>query len=121
MRFSAHYILLSPKQVLKLHFIELDDRNKIAKVSPLTEEIAGTAFYNGIIFPSLLKQINLQMLVELQNQKNYLSIADILFKSGIVASEDDFPVFIYQLRGIDLSSPEFGAGDSCGNCHIQRL
>ena len=120
MRIAAHYILL-PQKTLKLHFIELDNSSKIVKIAPLIEEISGTAFYEGIIFPSSLKQIDRQMLVKLQEQKNYSSLAELLFDSGIIASEHDFPVFIYQLRGVDLSSPKFGAGDSCSHCHIQRL
>ena len=120
-RYAAHYILVQPNCVLKQHYIELNDNNCILKVAPLTEEIAGTAFYDGIIFPSSLEQINQPMLVELQIQKNYNSFTEVLFNSGIIASEHDSPVFIYQLRGIDLSSPEFGASDCCSHCHIQRL
>ena len=109
-----------PDQILKQHYLELDDNKKIVKIAPLMEEIPGTSFFNGILFPSL-KKTDTQSLITLSEQNNYKSIADLLFKSGMIAPTTEFPVFIYQLTGTDLSSSEFGTSDSCRNCHIQRL
>ena len=109
-----------PDRILKLHYLELDDNNKIVRIAPLTEEISGTSFFDGILFPSL-KVIDTQSLITLLEQDNNESIIDLLFKSGIVAPINEFPVFIHQLTGINLSSSEFGTSDSCRDCHIQRL
>ena len=120
MRISAHYILLSPRQVLKLHYIELDDRNNIVEVAPLTEEIAGTAFYDGILFPSS-EEIDKEALSKILKQKNDISVTEALFQSGLIASGNQQAVFIYQLTGVNLSASEFGTSDCGSHCHIQRL
>lgn len=53
-RYAAHYILIQPYCLLKQHYIELDANDCILKIAPLTEEIAGTVFYDGIliVYPS---------------------------------------------------------------------
>ncbi len=119
-RYAAHYVLIQPDRILKQHYIELDHNNCMLKVAALTEEIAGTAFYDGILFPSLL-EIDSQKLNEIIKEDKDVSLAELLFKSGIVASLNQKPVFIYQLTGVNLFAPEFGTSDCCSHCHIQRL
>ena len=63
-RLAAHYVLLPDDRLLKQHYVELDDENRLLGVFPLEREIANTVFYNGIllIHPgniSLLTQIHL--------------------------------------------------------------
>ena len=36
-----------------MHYIELDDNGAFHGVYPLNEEIAGTAFYDGVLVPVL--------------------------------------------------------------------
>jgi len=120
MRISAHYILLSPRQVLKLHYIELDESNNIVKVAPLTEEIAGTAFYDGILFPSN-EEIDTETLHKILKQKNEMPVTEALFQSDLIASDNRQAVFIYQLTGVNLSAAKFGTSDCGSHCHIQRL
>ncbi len=119
-RYASHYILLSPDKVLRQHFIEVDNSGKITCISPLTEEIAGTIFYNGIIFPSNMENINAAILNTTTDHAE-ISLPQKLFKLGIVASREDFPVYIYHLDSINLSSPELSTNDRGRYCHIQRL
>ena len=119
-RYAAHYILVQPCCVLKQHYIELDDNNFMLKIAPLTEEIAGTAFYDGILFPPN-NEIDKKTLHKIFKQKNNFSVTEALFQSGLIASGNQQAVFIYQLTGINLSSPELSTNDCCCRCHIQRL
>lgn len=50
-RLAAHYIRYQKEY--RLHYLELDDTGRLQGVYPLTEEIAGTAFYNGALIPVL--------------------------------------------------------------------
>ena len=50
-RIAAHYVWC--KQVYRMHYIELDDNGAFHGVYPLNEEIAGTAFYDGVLVPVL--------------------------------------------------------------------
>lgn len=125
-RFAAHYIFISPDQVYKLHFLELDDNNCIKGVFPLASETANTSFYNGILFPiktdlviesfSILHQIK-----KLQKQNPKATIFDLLSQLEIVETRNDKPVSVVRLDGIDLLSSKLGASDSGSDCHIQRL
>ena len=46
-RIASHYILY--QHCYRLHYVELDERNVVVALHPLQEEIAGTAFYDGIL------------------------------------------------------------------------
>lgn len=120
LRYAAHYILLSPDKILKQHYIELDENDRIVKIAPLEEEMEETVFYNGILFPST-EEISIQTLIDLKIEGSLMSVADALFKSGIIASEHANNVFIYHLDGINLSSSEFRTSNGRSNCYIQRL
>lgn len=49
-RIAAHYIFW--KQLLPLHYMELDDNNLLVGVFPLKEELAGTEFADGVVYPA---------------------------------------------------------------------
>ena len=120
-RYAAHYVLLFPDRILKRHYIELDDNSRLVKIAPLVEEIEETGFYNGILFPSTEEKISMKILTDLRMAGNFMSVANILFKSGIIASEHTDNVFIYYLDGISLSASELRTGNGCSYCNIQRL
>lgn len=51
-KIAAHYVYW--KKLLPLHYVELDKHNLLIGVFPLTEEIAGTEFWDGFIYPALV-------------------------------------------------------------------
>ncbi|MDR2805790.1 MAG: hypothetical protein LBB85_09175 [Dysgonamonadaceae bacterium] len=51
-RLAAHYVLLPDDRLLKQHYVELDDDNRLLGVFPFHREIANTVFYNGILMLS---------------------------------------------------------------------
>jgi hypothetical protein len=63
-RIAAHYIYW--KELLPLHYIELDDNDLFVGVYPLCEEIAGTVFKDGIIFPTLDTADKIKSLADLK-------------------------------------------------------
>jgi hypothetical protein len=48
-RLAAHYILLPDERLLKQHYVELDDEDRLLGVFPLDRETANTVFYNGVL------------------------------------------------------------------------
>ena len=125
-RLSAHYIAFPVQKIHKLHYIELDDQMQLKSINPLTNEIAGTSFYNGVLlvvnaasfpphkeFNSIWESFCTQFPEAAFSEfMEYLQLEEI--------TEGD-RVTIYHLDGIDLLSPKLRANNSCGNCHIQRL
>ena len=77
-----------------MHYIELDDNGAFHGVYPLNEEIAGTAFYDGVLgsWPALTEKIT-----------------------------PGCSVHIYRLSGIPLASAKLGTDHSCSDGHIERL
>lgn len=66
-RFAAHIVFYQAS--LPLHYVEIGDDGCLNGVFALTEEIAGTAFYDGILFPlpvSVEKEVVDQLLRELE-------------------------------------------------------
>lgn len=50
-RIASHYVYW--KQLLRMHYVELDEKENLVGVFPLNGEIAGTEFYDGILVPTL--------------------------------------------------------------------
>ena len=46
-RLAAHYVLLPDDRLLKQHYVELDDENRLLGVFPLEKEMANTVFIMG--------------------------------------------------------------------------
>ena len=92
-RLAAHYVLMPDDTLLKQHYVELDDENRLLGVFPLNKEIANTLFYNGILM------LHLPLLWR--------------WPGGGVE--------IYLLTRIDLLPPKFSAHDCRSHSHIQRL
>ena len=48
-RLASHYIYC--KQLYRMHYLEISDAGEFEGIYPLSHEIAGTAFYDGLILP----------------------------------------------------------------------
>ena len=108
-RFAAHYFVLGKESIYRQHYLELDEDKLVKGVSPLEKEIAGTVFYNGILFPvSLALKLQpaeiLDALRALSQQHPDDSVFQILQYSGFLCEDPGIPVQIFQLDGVDLVS-----------------
>lgn len=102
-RFAAHFIYLSENEVYKLHFVELNDRNQILRIAPLSEEIARTSFFSGSIF--------------IANPGEPFSIET--FRNQKL--NHDKSVELYRSNSVNFFSPELGTSNCRSDRHIQRL
>lgn len=48
-RVASHYVYWNG--LFRMHYVELDDAGCLTGIYPLEGEIAGTEFYDGILFP----------------------------------------------------------------------
>lgn len=127
-RIAAHYIYCS--RMYRMHYLEVDDRDCLQGIYPLEEEIAGTAFYGGILIPVPIneKYLSAEAFVYSLEHNPALgkggkeSVFEVLAESRI--TEDIIPgtpVRLFLFHDISLTPPEFGTDNRCGNGHIQRL
>ena len=107
-RFAAHFVWC--REVLRLHYAELDEAGHWAGCYPLETELASTAFYDGILIPlpARLYPPEVSTLVaHWQEWTAHLRLGD--------------PVTLYQLKGLSPTSAKLGTDDGCGNGYIERL
>ena len=91
-----------------MHYIELDDNGAFHGVYPLNEEIAGTAFYDGVLVPVL-------------SSEPAIGFKQVM-GSWPALTEKITPgcsVHIYRLSGIPLASAKLGTDHSCSDGHIE--
>ena len=107
-RFAAHYVWC--REVLRLHYVELDEAGHWVGCYPLEAELAAAAFYDGVLIPLPLS---------VQPPKVSTLIAHWREWTSQVRSGD--PVALYQVKGLSPTSAKLGTDDGSGNGHIQRL
>lgn len=106
-RIAAHYIYC--RQVYRMHYLELDDDGRLLGIYPLTEEIAGTAFYDGVLIPL---------------PSEVMPEYPFVWKEWPTLTETVVPgtrVDLFRLRGIPLATAKLGTYDSRCNGYIERL
>ena len=93
-----------------MHYIELDENGAFHGVYPLNEEIAGTAFSDGVLVPVL-------------SSEPAIGFKQVM-GSWPALTEKITPgcsVHIYRLSGIPLASAKLGTDHGCSDSHIERL
>lgn len=130
-RFASHFIYCGG--VHRMAYVELDEQNRFLGIYPLTGEIAGTAFYDGILLPLVADEVLVSSETRLASWlRNTVcstkeQVFDFLAETGLAGGlETGMPVVVYRLGGIGLAgnlqtSPELGADHSRGNGYIERL
>lgn len=107
-RFSAHFIWLG-RQVYPMHYLELDDLGRFVGVHPLSEEIAHTSFFNGVLIPlpeSLANEADHWI-------RQWQQIPEKLIKEE--------PLRLYNLENVDLPAAKLGTDNSGRYRYIQRF
>lgn len=124
-RVASHYIYWNG--FLRMHYVELDNDGCLVGVYPLEGEIAGTEFYDGILFP----------VVEVGGEFHACGTkVPCLWNKSFMQMEPGFdacrelglpqaagigePACLF-LLSIPLTTAKFGADDSRSDGYIQRL
>lgn len=130
-RFASHFIYCGG--VHPMAYLELDEENRFRGIYPLIGEIAGTAFYDGILLPLandealVASETRLASWVRNTTCPSKEQVFDFLAETGLAGRlQTGMPVVVYRLGGIGLAghlqtSPELGADHGRGNGYIQRL
>ena len=109
-RLAAHWVWY--KEVRSMHYIELDDEGRFVGVFPLREEIAGTAFYDGVLVPVPSRDV--ERVVDFA-----LLLREWRTLTGRVAPGER--VAVYRLGGIPLASAKLGADHGGSDGYVERL
>lgn len=125
-RVASHYMYWNG--LLRMHYVELDDAGCLVGIYPLEDEVAGTEFYDGILFPVV--QVGKEFHASgtkvpclwNPNSMSMESRFDVCRELGLPeAAKVGEPTSLFLLRGVSLTATEFGTDNSRGNGYIQRL
>ncbi|SEG19319.1 hypothetical protein SAMN05444001_11937 [Parabacteroides chinchillae] len=122
-RIASHYIYCH--QVYKMHYLELTDEGLYMGLYPLTEEIAGTEFYDGILVPvsSQEKQIYSDLISIPFGRNSNFSRKEFIFSyldliKVSLQVEKERPVRLVLLNGSPLTATELCTNNSGSDCYI---
>lgn len=121
LRWAAHFLVLGAK-AHRMYCLELDAERNLRQSFPLTEEIAGTSFVEGILLvvPALSaytqEGIHRQLLTECF--PDYPSLAAYLAKKAFPTPGIGEKVRLFQIRLHPLSTSELCTDHSGSNRHI---
>ncbi|WP_298551113.1 hypothetical protein [uncultured Parabacteroides sp.] len=125
-RVASHYVYWNG--LFRMHYVELDDEGCLAGVYPLDSEIAGTEFYDGILFPvvEVGKELHAgETKVSCLRAKSLMLMEpgfDACRELGLPqAAAIGEAACLLLLAGIPLTTAEFGADDGRSDGYIQRL
>ncbi len=125
-RIASHYIFWQQK-MYRMHYVEYDNDGRLTGVYPLTHEISGTSFFDGVLLPLVE--------VPVQFQKNTFTFQCIFtdqspiealaaYLSGCSVKQPqikDHSGCLLLLNRLTLSAPELGTNNGCCNGNIERL
>lgn len=121
-RWATHFLLLGTK-TYKMHCLELDAAGNLQRYFPLTEEIAGTSFVEGILWavPALLAPTQEEFRHWLSSKQfpDYSSLITFFTEKALYTPELGEKVRLFQIRLHPLSASELSTDYSGSNCHIQ--
>lgn len=125
-RVASHYVYWN--ELFRMHYVELDDAGCLAGIYPLEGEIAGTEFYDGILFPvveggKIFHADGTKIPCRWKcGSMPVESASDAYRKLGLPqAAEIGKAAVLLLLGGVPLAAAEFGADDGCCDGYIQRL
>lgn len=120
-RWAAHFLVLGT-EVHRMYCLELDKEGNLEQSFPLTEEISGTSFVEGILLvvPVLSaytqEDIHRQLLTECF--PDYPSLAAYLAKRAFPTPAIGEKVRLFQVRLHPFSTSELCTDHSSSNRHI---
>ena len=121
-RWATHFLLLGTK-AYKMHCLELDAAGNLQRYFPLTEEIAGTSFVEGILLtvPALLAPTQEEIRHWLSSKQfpDYSSLITFFTEKDLYTPGLGEKVRLFQIRLHPLSASELSTDYSGSNCHIQ--
>lgn len=123
-RIASHYIYWG--KPYKMHYLELADDGSFAGIYPLSKEIAGTEFYDGILVPvaydarqvcSDVISISSEKNLNLSRKESIFSLLDALNPSACI--KKNTPVRLILLSGNPMTATELSTNYGCGNSNVE--
>lgn len=121
-RWAAHFVIVG-ETIYRMHCLEIASSGNLQGIFPLTEEIAGTSFLDGILLAvtasSVLTEKEISQLLWRNKISEYSMLLSYLQQQSFVAPALGEKIRLFHIQLHPLTASELSTNNSRSNCHIE--
>lgn len=121
-RWAAHFVIVG-ETIYRMHCLEMASSGDLQEIFPLTEEIAGTSFLDGVLLAvtasSVLTEKEISQLLWRNKISEYSMLLSYLQQQSFVAPALGEKIRLFHIQLHPLTASELSTNNSRSNCHIE--
>lgn len=121
-RWAAHFVIVG-ETIYRMHCLEMASSGDLQEIFPLTEEIAGTSFLDGVLLAvtasSVLTEKEISQLLWRKKISEYPMLLSYLRQQSFVAPALGEKIRLFHIQLHPLTASELSTNNSRSNCHIE--
>ena len=121
-RWAAHFVIVG-ETIYRMHCLEIASSGDLQEIFPLTEEIAGTSFLDGVLLAvtasSVLTEKEISQLLGRKKISEYPMLLSYLQQQSFVAPTLGEKIRLFHIQLHPLTASELSTNNSRSNCHIE--
>lgn len=121
-RWAAHFVIVG-ETIYRMHCLEIASSGDLQEIFPLTEEIAGTSFLDGVLLAvtasSVLTEKEIFQLLWRKKISEYPMLLSYLQQQSFVAPALGEKIRLFHIQLHPLTASELSTNNSRSNCHIE--
>lgn len=121
-RWAAHFVIVG-ETIYRMHCLEIASSGDLQEIFPLTEEIAGTSFLDGVLLAvtasSVLTEKEISQLLWRKKISEYPMLLSYLQQQSFVAPTLGEKIRLFHIQLHPLTASELSTNNSRSNRHIE--
>lgn len=121
-RWAAHFVIIG-ETIYRMHCLEMASSGDLQEIFPLTEEIAGTSFLDGVLLAvtasSVLTEKEISQLLWRKKISEYPMLLSYLQQQSFMAPALGEKIRLFHIQLHPLTASELSTNDSRSNRHIE--
>lgn len=121
-RWAAHFVIVG-ETIYRMHCLEMASSGDLQEIFPLTEEIAGTSFLDGVLLAvtasSVLTEKEISQLLWRKKISEYPMLLSYLQQQSFVAPTLGEKIRLFHIQLHPLTASELSTNNSRSNRHIE--
>ncbi len=121
-RWAAHFVIVG-ETIYRMHCLEMASSGDLQEIFPLTEEIAGTSFLDGVLLAvtasSVLTEKEISQLLWRKKISEYPMLLSYLQQQSFMAPALGEKIRLFHIQLHPLTASELSTNDSRSNRHIE--
>ncbi len=121
-RWAAHFVIVG-ETIYRMHCLEIASSGDLQEIFPLTEEIAGTSFLDGVLLAvtasSVLTEKEISQLLWRKKISEYSMLLSYLQQQSFVSPALGEKIRLFHIQLHPLTASELSTNNSRSNRHIE--